>query len=392
MGDFGGPTLLSIEVPVVAPPVALEDVRPGHREHVPVQVVLDEPLDLLRQLRSGDRDRVLAALESAPRFEAIHVAQTLAVAGVGRRHDAGAAGARAQRRPARRPAGRRAARRRHRLRHPPADPAHPDQRAVTARARRPGARPGRRALRGALPVQPGDGSRAGRRSRRCASTATRIFQVVERELSVARPVWNGHRLLDQFESSDAVMFLDEHLRDRANRSLEHVFSLLVTVLPREPIKVAFRVVHSDDPMLRGPGARVPDGRAARARAGAAVGGPRRRRQPRRGRHVVDDGARGAAAIAGWPAGAAERGRSHRPAAMLPGNLARHDQPHHGQTDGEGRRRRRRRRRAWCRARRCRPACTSPSRMKNVSMAALALYLASRDVGRNSACLTVFCTE
>ncbi len=79
----------------------------------------------------------------------------------------------------------------------------------------------------------------------------RIFQVVERELSVARPVWNGHRLLDQFESSDAVMFLDEHLRDRANRSLEHVFSLLVTVLPREPIKVAFRVVHSEDPMLRG---------------------------------------------------------------------------------------------------------------------------------------------
>jgi hypothetical protein len=74
---------------------------------------------------------------------------------------------------------------------------------------------------------------------------------VERELSVARPVWNGHRLLDQFESSDAVMYLDEHLRDRANRSLEHVFSLLVTVLPREPVKVAFRVVHSDDPMLRG---------------------------------------------------------------------------------------------------------------------------------------------
>ena len=48
--------------------------------------------------------------------------------------------------------------------------------------------------------------------------APRIFQVIERELSVARPVWNGHRLLDQFESSDAVMFLDEQLRDRANRS------------------------------------------------------------------------------------------------------------------------------------------------------------------------------
>ncbi len=56
MGDFGGPSLLSLEVPVVETPLALEDVRPGHREHVPVQVLLDEPLDLLRQLRSGDRE------------------------------------------------------------------------------------------------------------------------------------------------------------------------------------------------------------------------------------------------------------------------------------------------------------------------------------------------
>jgi ATP:ADP antiporter, AAA family len=81
--------------------------------------------------------------------------------------------------------------------------------------------------------------------------AARIFALVERELSVARPVWSGHRLLDRIESSDALMFLDEHLRDRANRSLEHVFSLLVTVLPRDPLKVAFRAIHSDEPMLRG---------------------------------------------------------------------------------------------------------------------------------------------
>src|SRR5690606_35049784 len=60
-----------------------------------------------------------------------------------------------------------------------------------------------------------------------------------------------HRLLDRLESADALMFLDEHLRERANRSLEHVFSLLVTVLPREPLKVAFRAIHSDEPMLRG---------------------------------------------------------------------------------------------------------------------------------------------
>ena len=36
--------------------------------------------------------------------------------------------------------------------------------------------------------------------------------------------------------------------------------------------------------------------------------------------------------------------------------------------------------------------TSPMRAKNVSIAALALYLASRDVGRNSAYRTVFWIE
>ena len=35
---------------------------------------------------------------------------------------------------------------------------------------------------------------------------------------------------------------------------------------------------------------------------------------------------------------------------------------------------------------------APAAAQKVSMAALALYLASRDVGSQSACLTVFCTE
>ena len=40
-----------------------------------------------------------------------------------------------------------------------------------------------------------------------------------------------------------------------------------------------------------------------------------------------------------------------------------------------------------------PACnTSPERMKKVSMVAFALYLASREVGKNNAWRTVFWSE
>ena len=81
----------------------------------------------------------------------------------------------------------------------------------------------------------------------------RIYAVVERELSVSKPIWEGHRLLDQRDVTDSYSFLDDVLRERANQSLEHVFSLLSLVLPREPLQVAFRALHSEDRLLRGLG-------------------------------------------------------------------------------------------------------------------------------------------
>lgn len=83
--------------------------------------------------------------------------------------------------------------------------------------------------------------------------AARIFEVVGRELSVSKPIWEGHRLLDQRDVMDSYSFLDEVLRERANQSLEHVFSLLAVVLEREPLQVAFRALHSEDRLLRGLG-------------------------------------------------------------------------------------------------------------------------------------------
>jgi hypothetical protein len=45
--------------------------------------------------------------------------------------------------------------------------------------------------------------------------------------------------------------MDEVLKERANRSLEHVFTLLALALPRQPLKIAFKGLHTTDPLLRG---------------------------------------------------------------------------------------------------------------------------------------------
>ena len=76
----------------------------------------------------------------------------------------------------------------------------------------------------------------------------RIYDVVLREVAVGRPVWQGRRLLDGFVSASP---LDVFVRDRASQSLAHVFTLLSLVLPREPLQIAFRSLHSDDAHLRG---------------------------------------------------------------------------------------------------------------------------------------------
>ena len=78
-----------------------------------------------------------------------------------------------------------------------------------------------------------------------------IFAIIERELSVGRGVWASRRLLDQRQSSDQLMFLDDVLQDRAQLAWEHIFSLLALILPREPLRIAFRALHTDDRQLHG---------------------------------------------------------------------------------------------------------------------------------------------
>jgi len=76
-----------------------------------------------------------------------------------------------------------------------------------------------------------------------------ILAVVERELSVPLQVWQGHRLLDQSDPSIETDLPDLQM-GTAQRNIEHVFSLLATILPRDPLQTAFRGLQSTDPELR----------------------------------------------------------------------------------------------------------------------------------------------
>jgi hypothetical protein len=78
----------------------------------------------------------------------------------------------------------------------------------------------------------------------------RMLAVVLREVTVGRPVWESRRLLDG-DVADSHSPLDRFVRDRAGDSLAHVFTVLSLVLPREPMQIAFRSLHTDDPHLQG---------------------------------------------------------------------------------------------------------------------------------------------
>ncbi len=75
-----------------------------------------------------------------------------------------------------------------------------------------------------------------------------IERVVLKEVEVGRPFWEGQRLLEDYPSEAP---LDMFLKERAARSLAHVFALLSLVIPREPLQIAFRSLHVEDHHLRG---------------------------------------------------------------------------------------------------------------------------------------------
>ena len=79
----------------------------------------------------------------------------------------------------------------------------------------------------------------------------RVIAAVLEEVAVDRGVWESRRLIDQMEDEEWSPMVDEVLGDRADRSLEHVFTILALLLPRQPLKIAFRGLHTDDAVLQG---------------------------------------------------------------------------------------------------------------------------------------------
>jgi ATP/ADP translocase len=76
--------------------------------------------------------------------------------------------------------------------------------------------------------------------------------IVKRELASSKELWDSQRApeFDEDENEPPAL-IDRLLRDRFDRSFEHVFSVLALVLDRDSIRLAFKALHQDDARLRG---------------------------------------------------------------------------------------------------------------------------------------------
>jgi len=140
------------------------------------------------------------------------------------------------------------------------------EREFVVRRRIPGVLAGSASQRAVAPLVTGLGDhrfevryRCGRALRRLQSkevplalAAGDVHAIVLDEVRVDRRVWEGRLQLEQLEPQDEPEDpFDELLRKRAHRRLEHVFTLLGLTLPREPLQIAFRGLHTDDQHLKG---------------------------------------------------------------------------------------------------------------------------------------------
>ena len=89
------------------------------------------------------------------------------------------------------------------------------------------------------------------RNPRVRIDSERVFAVIDREVGVSATVWAARQLLDAIDVTQPRSPVDDFVTLRANQSLAHVFTLLSLVLPAEPLHVAFRGLHINDPRLRG---------------------------------------------------------------------------------------------------------------------------------------------
>jgi hypothetical protein len=80
-----------------------------------------------------------------------------------------------------------------------------------------------------------------------------VYSAVLRETAVDHRLWNEQRLIDEPDASDATALADAATAGRGGRRMEHVFTMLSLVVPRAPLRIAYKGLLTDDSMLRGTG-------------------------------------------------------------------------------------------------------------------------------------------
>lgn len=83
-----------------------------------------------------------------------------------------------------------------------------------------------------------------------------VIAIVEQEVAQSKEVWASQRAPEfdedeDEEEEDSPALIGRLLRDRFDRSFEHVFSILALVLDRESMRIAFKALHQNDERLRG---------------------------------------------------------------------------------------------------------------------------------------------
>ena len=81
--------------------------------------------------------------------------------------------------------------------------------------------------------------------------AQRVIAIVKLEVSFDRKVWESQPPPEFDDDAGEPVLIDRLLRDRLDRSLEHVFSLLALHLDRDSLAIAFKALHDGDERHRG---------------------------------------------------------------------------------------------------------------------------------------------
>jgi HEAT repeat protein len=80
----------------------------------------------------------------------------------------------------------------------------------------------------------------------------RVIALVRREVKLSKEIWDSQATseIDEAEYETPALF-ERLVRDRVDRSLEHVFNILALQLDRESIQIAFKALHEQDSAVRG---------------------------------------------------------------------------------------------------------------------------------------------